>query len=130
MTLNEAKQLLRNQGYKLIKESAPLSAEEYPAGIADISCEYEGMSDYQEGEMPCPYVIVSCSDRIAALKIQKAIISSADAESLLSKAGAEDASMIDRSTFEIIFPATDFCDVDMRTEFEINVCNLLKEILE
>ena len=130
MNLNEAKQLLKKYGYRLVKENTPLRKAEYPAGIADISCEYEGMSDYEEGEMPNPYVIVSCSDRVTAMKIQKALISGANARSALNAVGAEDADMIDRLTFEIIFAATDYCDSDMRMNYEKDVCNLLKQILE
>ena len=117
MNLNEAKQLLSKNGYKLIKEAAMLPG-------MSIDCEFEGTSDYdvENGDLPHPYVIVSTENPKYINLIKTYFINDT---SLWQNTEVIDVFENDETSFEFVMPETDFCDADQRAEYENVVRNLI-----
>ena len=117
MKLDEAKQILKYNGYSLIKESIELRD-------FDFTCEYEGTSDYESGdELPSPYVIVT------PLKNPRGAMHFLKKHFVNNPAAIQDTvitDVVDDNDFiEFVFPKTDFCDDEMRTQYE----NIVKSLV-
>ena len=117
MNLNEAKQLLSKNGYKLIKEAATLPG-------MSIDCEFEGTYDYdvENGELPHPYVIVSTENPKYINLIKTYLV---DDTSLWQDTVVTDVFENDKTSFEFVMPETDFCDAGQRAEYEDVVRSLI-----
>lgn len=117
MNLNEAKQLLSENGYKLIKEAATLPG-------MSIDCEFEGTSDYdvENGDLPHPYVIVSTENPKYINLIKTYFINDT---SLWQDSVVTDVFENDETSFEFVMPEADFCDAGQRAEYEEVVRSLI-----
>ncbi|MBQ6628790.1 MAG: hypothetical protein IJH65_08245 [Methanobrevibacter sp.] len=115
--VNEAKQLLSKNGYKLIKEAATLPG-------MNIDCEFEGTYDYdvENGELPHPYVIVSTENPKYINLIKTYFV---DDTSLWQDTVVTDVFENDKTSFEFVMPETDFCDAGQRAEYEDVVRDLI-----
>lgn len=122
MNLNEAKQLLKKSGYVLLKENTDFTIDDF-----NISCEYEGTSDYEPNDsLPHPLVFVDPPSVEAYNFIKKYFIDSKD---LIQGTEIEDITDYD-NVIEFILPETDFCDHEMRQEYEELVRSLIEKAFE
>lgn len=122
MNLIEAKQLLKKSGYILLKENADFTSDDF-----NISCEFEGTSDYEPGDaLPHPLVFVNPPSVEAYNFIKKYFI---DSKELLRGTEIEDITDYD-NVIAFVLPETSFCDYEMRTEYENLVKSLIDKALE
>lgn len=119
MNLTEAKQLLKKSGYVLLKENTDFTTDDF-----NISCEYEGTSDYEPGDaLPHPLVFVDPPSVEAHAFIKKYFIDSKD---LIQGTEIEDITDYG-NVIGFILPETSFCDYEMRTEYEDLVRSLIEK---
>lgn len=121
MNLKEATQLLQKSGYTVIKERI-MTINDF-----DITCEYEGTSDYEPGDgLPSPYVIVTPLTPGGYNFLKAQFVNKKD--QIIETTSITD--IIDDGDFvEFVFPETDFCDNEMRDDYENTVKNLINNVL-
>ena len=123
MNLTEAKQLLKKSGYVLLKENTDFTTDDF-----NISSDYEGTSDYEPDDaLPHPLVFVNPPSIEAHDFIKKYFI---DTQSLIEGTEIEGVYDDDDDLIEFVFPETDFCDYEMRQEYENLVKSLIDKALE
>ena len=115
MNLKEATQLLKKSGYTVIKERI-MTIDDF-----DITCEYMGRDTN-------PYVIVTPLTPGGFNFLMNNFVNKED-EIIQDIKVIDGIFENDDDTVEFTFPVTDFCDGDMRKDYENTIKSLINNVL-